>query len=107
VVFDEDSFPLAASSNLTDLDFSFGVCCGSPGFEPLVATLPTPAVPLRFVPRAASMTPTAPHVAQASPATPHMATPTPVVPCVALKSLVVPRVAAAPPAAMDGPPPRE
>jgi hypothetical protein len=101
VVFDEDSFPLAASTNLTDLDFllesgstvsTIGTrlpLAGSttmtacqpapvvpPGFEPLVAPLPTPAVPPRFLPRAASTTSAVPHVAQSSPAAPGAATPT-------------------------------
>jgi hypothetical protein len=73
VVFDEDNFPLAASSNITDLDFllesastistigtrlplagstTTTACQPAPvvpsGFEPLVAPLPTPAVPLDF-----------------------------------------------------------
>jgi hypothetical protein len=122
VVFDEDNFPLAASPNLTDLYFL--LVSGStvstirtrlplagsittaacqpvpvvpPGFEPLVAPLPTPAVPLRFLPRAASTTLVVPHVAQSSPAAPGAATPTP----------VAPRTASAPHAATDGPPPRE
>jgi hypothetical protein len=79
VVFDEDSFPLAASSSLTDLDFlcesgptvsTIGthlITTGTsplaprrpapeipPGFEPPVANLPTLAVPLGFLPRAAT-----------------------------------------------------
>jgi hypothetical protein len=77
VVFDEDSFPLVASSSLTDLDF---LCESSPtvstiethlttadtstpaprrpapeippGFEPPVAPLPTPTVPPGFLPQA-------------------------------------------------------
>jgi hypothetical protein len=77
VIFDEDSFPLAASPSLTDLDF---LCASGPidstigthltttgtsppaphraapeippGFEPPVANLPTPAVPPGFLPRA-------------------------------------------------------
>jgi hypothetical protein len=52
-----------------------------------VAPLPAPAVPPRFLLRAASTTPVVPHMAQASPDEP--------------------RAAAAPPAATDGPPPRE
>jgi hypothetical protein len=91
VVFDEDSFPLTASLNPTNLDF---LCeCGSTvstigirlttagtvtpcqptlevplGFKPLVAPLPAPAVPKGFMPRAA---PTAmPHAAPASSAAP-------------------------------------
>jgi hypothetical protein len=79
VVFDEDSFSLAASPSLTDLDF---LCESSPtvsttgthltivgtsppaprrpapeippGFEPLVANLPSPVVPPGFLPRAAT-----------------------------------------------------
>jgi hypothetical protein len=79
VVFDEDSFPLAASSSLTDLDFlcesvptvstigthliTVGTSPLAPrrpapeiplGFEPPVANLPTPAVPPGFLPRAAT-----------------------------------------------------
>jgi hypothetical protein len=77
VVFDEDSFPLAASPNLIDLNF---LCVSSPtvstigthltttgtstlaprqlapeippGFEPPVTPLPAPAVPPEFLPRA-------------------------------------------------------
>jgi hypothetical protein len=132
VVFDEDCFSLAASPNLTDLDFllesgstvfTIGTwlpLAGStttaacqptpvvpPGFEPLVAPLPTPAVPPGFLPRAASTTPVVPHVAQSSPAAPGAATPTPAAPRAAPESPTAPRVASAPPAAMDGPPPRE
>jgi hypothetical protein len=132
VVFDEDSFPLAAPSNLTDLDFllesdstvsTIGICpplAGStttvacqpasvvpPGFEPLVAPLPTPAVPPGFLPRVASTTPAVPHVAQSSPAAPGASTPTPAAPRVALESPTAPRVTSAPSAATDGPPPRE
>jgi hypothetical protein len=79
VVFDEDSFPLAASPSLTDLDF---LCESGPtvstigthlttaststlaprqpapeipsGFEPPVAPLPAPTVPPGFLPRAAT-----------------------------------------------------
>jgi hypothetical protein len=132
VVFDEDNFPLAASPNLTDLDFL--LVSGStvstirtrlplagsittaacqpvpvvpPGFEPLVAPLPTPAVPLRFLPRAASTTLVVPHVAQSSPAAPGAATPTPAAPRAAPESPTAPRAASAPLAAVDGPPPRE
>jgi hypothetical protein len=115
VVFDEDSFPLAASPNLTDIDFllesgsmvstigtrlppmgsTTTVACqpapvGPPDIEPLVAL-----VPPRFLPHAASMTPDVPHMAQASPATPRAATPTP----------TAPRATVAPPAATDGSPP--
>jgi hypothetical protein len=75
VVFDEDSFPLAASPNLTDLDFlyesgpmvstigtHFTIAGTSPptprrpapeiplGFEPPVANLPATAVPPGFLP---------------------------------------------------------
>jgi hypothetical protein len=87
VVFDEDSFPLAASPNPTDLEFlcesgstvstvgtrlttagTVAPCQPAPevppGFEPLVAPLPAPAVPLGFLPRAAP--PTAPRAALAS-----------------------------------------
>jgi hypothetical protein len=77
VVFDEDSFPLATSLSLTDMDFlcEFGptvstigthltiVGTSTPaphrptleihlGFEPPVAPLPAPAVPLGFLPQA-------------------------------------------------------
>jgi hypothetical protein len=79
VVFDEDSFPLAASPSLTDLDFlcesgpmvsTIGIhltTAGTsppaphrpapeipPGFEPPVANLPAPAVPPGFLRRAAT-----------------------------------------------------
>jgi hypothetical protein len=79
VVFDEDIFPLAASSSLTELDFlgetaptvstigthltTAGTSTPAPrrpapeiplGFEPHVAPLPAPAVPPRFLPRAAT-----------------------------------------------------
>jgi hypothetical protein len=91
VVFDEDSFPLAASPNPTNLDFlcEFGFTVSTvgtrlttagtvapcqpasevpPGFEPLVAPLPAPAVPSGFLPRVA---PTAgPRAALDSSATP-------------------------------------
>jgi hypothetical protein len=73
VVFDEDSFPFAASSNPIDLDFlcesgstvstigtrfttagTMAPCQPAPevplGFEPLVAPLPAPAVPPGFLP---------------------------------------------------------
>jgi hypothetical protein len=75
VVSDEDSFALAASPNPTDLDFlyEFGSTVSTiqtrlttigtyttapclqalevpPGFEPLVAPLPAPVVPPRFLP---------------------------------------------------------
>jgi hypothetical protein len=75
VVFDEDSFPLTASSSLTDLDFLYEsdptvstigthltTAVTSPpaprwpaleiplGFEPPVANLPDPAVPPSFLP---------------------------------------------------------
>jgi hypothetical protein len=80
VIFDEDSFPLAASPSLTDLDF---LCESSPtvstigthltttgtstltprrpapeippGFEPPVGPLPALAVPPGFLPREATM----------------------------------------------------
>jgi hypothetical protein len=79
VVFDEDNFPLAASPSLTDLDFLYesgptvstigthlttaGTSTSAPrqpaaeippGFEPHVAPLPAPIVPLGFLPRAAT-----------------------------------------------------
>jgi hypothetical protein len=53
------------------------------------------------------MTSTMPHVAPASLAVPRVATSTFVVPRMAPESPVVPCVAAAPPAATDGPPPHE
>jgi hypothetical protein len=130
--FDEDSFPLAASFNLTDLDFllesgstvftigtrlplagsTTTVACQPapvvpPGFEPLVALLPTPAVPPRFLPRAASVTLVVPHVAQSSLAVPGATTPTPVAPRAAPESPTAPHAASAPPVATDGPPPCE
>jgi hypothetical protein len=129
VVFDEDSFPLAASPNITNLYFllesgstvstigtrlpptgsTTTVACQPalvvpPGFEPLVAPLPAPAVPLGFLPRVASTMPVVPRVAQASPTTPHEATPTPAAPRAAPKSPATPRATVAPPAATDGPP---
>jgi hypothetical protein len=80
VIFDENSFPLAASPSLTDLDFlcesgstvstigthltTAGTSTPAPrrpapeippGFEPPVAPLPAPAVPPGFLPRAATM----------------------------------------------------
>jgi hypothetical protein len=80
VVFDEDSFPLATSFSLTDLDFfcESGLTVSTigthlttagtstpaphrlapeipPSFEPPVAPLPAPAVPPGFLPRAAAM----------------------------------------------------
>jgi hypothetical protein len=122
VVFDEDNFPLAASSNITDLDFllesastvstigtrlplagstTTAACQPAPvvpsGFEPLVAPLPTPAVPPDFLPRAASMTPIVPHVAQSSPTALGATTPTP----------AAPRSAFAPLVTTDDPPPLE
>jgi hypothetical protein len=79
VVFNEDNFPLAASPSLTDLDFlcesgptvsiigTHHTTAGTstptprrpateipPGFEPPVDPLPTPVVPPRFLPRAAT-----------------------------------------------------
>jgi hypothetical protein len=132
VVFDEDSFSLTASPNLTDLDFLLESdstvstirtrlpLAGStttavyqpaqvvpPGFKPLPPPLPTSAVPPGFLPRATSMTHVVPHVAQSSPAAPSAATPTPVAPRAAPKSPTAPRAASSPPAARDGPPPRE
>jgi hypothetical protein len=112
VVFDEDSFPLTASSNPTDIDFlcesgstvstvgtrlttagTVAPCQPAlevpPGFEPLVAPLPAPAVPPGFLPRAAPTT--APRSAPASIAAPHTA----------------PTSSAAPTAVSDILPPRE
>jgi hypothetical protein len=94
VVFDEDSFPLAASPNPTGLDFlcesgstvsTVGIrltTAGTvapcqpapevpPGFESLVAPLPAPAVPSGFLPRAAPTA--APRSTPASTAAPHVA----------------------------------
>jgi hypothetical protein len=110
MVFDEHSFPLAASPNPTDLDFlcesgsmvlnietrltttgtSTPTSCRAPkippGFEPPVAPLPALAVPPGFLPRAT--TTVAPRAACTTPpAAPHVA-PT------------------APTAVTDGPPPR-
>jgi hypothetical protein len=81
VVFDEDSFPLATSPSLTDLDFlcesgpmistsgthltTVGTSTPAPrrpapeippGFEPSVAPLPAPIVPPGFMPRVATTT---------------------------------------------------
>jgi hypothetical protein len=107
VIFDGDSFPLAASPNPTDLDFlcesgstvstvvtrlttagTVAPCQPSPevppGFEP-----PALAVPPEFLPRAAPTA--APRAAPASTAAPR----------------VVPTSSAAPTAVPDGPPPRE
>jgi hypothetical protein len=91
VVFDEDSFPLAASPSLTDLDFlcksgptvfTIGTHLTTtgtsppaprrpapeipPSFEPPVANLSTPTVPPGFLPRAAT-TATPPPVTIGSP----------------------------------------
>jgi hypothetical protein len=80
VVFDEDSFPLAISPSLTDLDFlceygptvftigthltTTGISTSAPhrpapeippGFVPPVAPLPAPTVPPGFLPQAATM----------------------------------------------------
>jgi hypothetical protein len=111
VVFDEDSFPLAASPSLTDLYFlcesgrtvstigthltTTGTSTPAPrlpapeiplGFEPPVAPLPAPVVPPGFLPRAA--TTAAPRVTPpAPPAAPRAASTTP-------------------PAVTDGPPTR-
>jgi hypothetical protein len=124
VVFDEDSFPLVASPNLTDLDFllessstvsTIGTrlplqvlpsrrFASLPRWFPRASPLPALAIALGFLPRAASTTPAAPHVAQASPGA---ATTTPTTPRAAPESPAVPHAAAAPHAATDGPPPRE
>jgi hypothetical protein len=77
------------------------------GFEPLVAHLLAPAVPLGFLPHAALMMPVVPHMAQASLAVPRTATLIPATPRVALESPAAPRVTATPPTATDGPPPHE
>jgi hypothetical protein len=80
MIFDEDSFPLASSPSLIDLDFlcesgptifTIGTHLTNaststlaphwpapeipPGFEPLVAPLPAPTVPPGFLPQAATM----------------------------------------------------
>jgi hypothetical protein len=112
MVFDEDSFPLVASPNPTDLAFLYesgstastvgtrlttvgtvAPCQPAPevplGFEPLVASLPAPAVPLGFLPQAAPTA--APRVTPASTAMPHTASAS----------------SAAPTAVLDGPPLRE
>jgi hypothetical protein len=81
-IFDEDSFPLAASPNLTDLDFicesgptvstigthltTVGTSTPAPPvFEPPVAPLPALAVPPGFLPRA--VPPAVPHAAPTVP----------------------------------------
>jgi hypothetical protein len=91
VVFDEDSFPLAAPPSLTDLDFLYdssptvstigthlttaGTSTPAPhqlapkiplGIEPPVAPLPAPAIPPGFLPRAATMA-TSPAIADSLP----------------------------------------
>jgi hypothetical protein len=118
MIFDEDSFPLAASPSLIDLYFlcesgstvsTIGTrltTAGTstlaphwtapeipPGFEPLVAPLPAPTVPPGFLPRATTTI-----ASRAAPiAAPHAAPPTPpAAPCAA---------PTAPPTVTDGPPP--
>jgi hypothetical protein len=112
VVFDEDSFTLTTSPNPTDLDFlcesgstistvgtrlttvgTVAPCQAALefplGFAPLVAPLPSLAVPLGFLSRAAPTA--APRAAPASTIAPHTA----------------PASSAAPTVILDGPPPRE
>jgi hypothetical protein len=116
VVFDEASFPLAASPHLTDLDFlhesgssvnpirtplttagtTTAAACQPapvilPGFAPWVTPLTAPAVLPRFQPREVSRTSATPRVAPDSTAAPRAAPPSSSVPC----------------AVYEGPPPRE
>jgi hypothetical protein len=116
VVFDEASFPLAASPHLTDLDFlcesgssvnpirtpvttagtTTAAACQPapvvpPDFTPRVTPLTAPAVPLGFQPREVSRTSAAPHAAPDSTAAPRAA----------------PLSSSAPCAVYEGPPPRE
>jgi hypothetical protein len=122
VVFDEASFPLAASPHLTDLDFlcesgssvnpirtplttagttTAAACQAAPVVAPRVTPLTAPAVPPGFQPRAVSRTSAAPRAAPDSTTAPR-ATPT---------SGAVPHVAPtsspAPCVIYEGPPPRE
>jgi hypothetical protein len=94
VIFDEDSFPRAASPSLTDLDFlcelgpmvstigthltTIGISPPAPrrpapeippSFEPPVANLPTPAVPPGFLPQTATTTVPPPITIDSSPRT--------------------------------------
>jgi hypothetical protein len=126
VVFDEASFPLAASPHLTDLDFlcesgssvnpirtplitagtTIAVACQPapvfpPGFTPRVTPLPAPAIPPGFQPRAVSQTSPAPHAAPDSTAAPCAALTSTAAPHVALTSSPVPCVI------YEGPPPHE
>jgi hypothetical protein len=116
VVFDEASFPLAASPHLTDLDFlcesgssvnpirtpltTAGTTTAAayqpapvvpPGFAPRVTPLTAPAVPPGFQPREVSRTSAAPRAAPDSTAAPRAAPPSSSAPC----------------ATYEGPPPRE
>jgi hypothetical protein len=126
VVFDEASFPLAASPHLTDLDFlcesGFSVnpirtphttvgtttaaACQPtpvvpPGFAPRVIPLAAPAVPPGFQPREVSRTSATPRAAPDSTAAPRAAPTSAAVPPVA------PTSSSAPYAIYEGPPPRE
>jgi hypothetical protein len=69
-----------------------------PGFKPLVAPLPAPAVPPGFLPHAASTTPVAPHVVESSSAAPSGVAP---------ESPTAPHAAAITHTATDGPAPRD
>jgi hypothetical protein len=126
VVFDEASFPLAASLHLTDLDFlcesgssvnpirtplttagttTAAACQPAPvvpsGFVPWVTPLLAPAVPLGFQPRAVSQTSAAPRAAPDSTAAPRAAPTSTAAPHVA------PTSSPAPCAVYEGPPPHE
>jgi hypothetical protein len=126
VVFDEGSFPLAASPHLTDLDFlcesgssvnpirtslttagtTTAAACRPapvvpPGFVPRVTPLPAPAVPPGFQPRAVSRTSAAPRAALDSTAAPRTAPTSTATPHAA------PTSSPAPCAVHGGPPPRE
>jgi hypothetical protein len=115
VVFDEASFPLAASPHLTDLDFlcelgslvnpirtplttagtTTPTACQPapvvpPGLVPQVSPLTTPAVPPGFQPRAVSRTSAAPRAAPDSTAGPRADPTSTVAPHVALTSSFAP-----------------
>jgi hypothetical protein len=119
VIFDENSFPLATSPNLSNIDFllesgSTVSTVGTqlppagttttatrqptpvvpPGFEPLMAPLPALVVPPSFLPRTASTTSTTLRVVPPSPVAPRAVPLTPVAPCAVPES----------PTVTDGPP---
>jgi hypothetical protein len=106
VVFDEASFPLAASPHLTDLDFlcesgssvnpirtplttagttTVVACQPTPvipsGFAPRVTPLTAPAIPPGFQPREVSRTSAAPRAAPDSTVAPRAAPPSSPAPC--------------------------